>query len=399
MIYKRTLFNEIERNLDNDYFLIIVGARQTGKTSLLMYLKTYLEKRFPVTYISLEDPYYLNLLNEHPQNLLEIIEKKKKEFVLIDEIQYLKNPTNFLKYHYDFNRSSLKIIATGSSAFYIDERFKDSLAGRKRIFTLYPLSLEEVLTFKQIDIPFERTEKGFLKYPLKFRNQLLEILKEILIYGSYPAVVLETNKESKKEILKDLVDSYTKKDISETNIKEFDIYYNFLRLLASQTGNLLSLQDISNTLNISYYKAQKYLQVGKKYFHFTLLPPYFKNIRSEISKTPKVYFYDCGLKNALLRRFEPLSIREDKGALFENFIFNYFGHIYGFENIKYWRTKSKNEIDFVINEQFAVECKFSDSGIKLGKYGCFLKNYKMPLYFAVFEKRMNRKQNNIRSFV
>jgi hypothetical protein len=227
----------------------------------------------------------------------------------------------------------------------------------------------------------------------------LEILKEMLVYGSYPAVVLETDKEAKKEILKDLVESYTKKDVSETNIKEFDIYYNFLRLLASQTGNLLSLQDISNTLNISYYKTQKYLQVGRKCFHFALISPYFRNIRSEISKTPKVYFYDCGLRNALLKRFEPLGIREDKGELFENFVFNYFGNIYGFENIKYWRTKSKNEVDFIINEQLAVECKFSDSGIKFGKYNYFLEKYNMPLYFITFEKKMNNRQKNIKSFV
>ena len=139
MLYKRDLVDILKHHLSSDYHLIIIGARQTGKTSLLLFLEQELKKTQRVYYISLEDPDFLALLSAHPDNLFDIIgHDQEQAIVLIDEIQYLNDPSHFLKYHFDFNRKKIKLIVTGSSAFYLDQKFKDSLAGRKRIFFLHP---------------------------------------------------------------------------------------------------------------------------------------------------------------------------------------------------------------------------------------------------------------------
>ena len=278
MILKREIVEILLQNLNNDYVLIVLGARQTGKTSVLLYLQKYLEdKEFPAFYISLEDPLFLALLNDHPQNLFDIIGKsKERQIVLLDEIQYLKNPSHFLKYHFDFNREKLKLIVTGSSAFYIDQKFKDSLAGRKRIFLLTPLNLKEILWFKNIKIPNLTIDtENYVLYPLIYRETFLSILKETLIFGSYPAVVLEEAQEEKKNILYELVNSYTKKDILEADLLAQEEYFLFLKILASQIGSLVNLSEISSTLKISRYKIDKFVLTALKCFHLCRIRPLF----------------------------------------------------------------------------------------------------------------------------
>jgi len=395
-ILKREIIDPLLENLSNDYILIIVGARQTGKTCVLLYLKDFLssKKGEIVHYVSLEDPIFLSLLNEHPQNIFDIIgERSKRQIVLIDEIQYLKDPSHFLKYHFDFNRKSLKLIVTGSSAFYMDRKFKDSLAGRKRIFFLKPLNLKEVLNFKNKNIPELIIDKEqYITYPLIYRNTIANIIKEILIYGSYPAVVLEDNQKEKEAILYELVNSYTKKDILESGISSQEEYFLFLKILASQIGQLANLSEISSTLRVSRHKIEKFVHVALKCFHICRIRPFFRNIRKELTKTPKFYFFDCGLRNALLRNFEILPARPDNGQLFENFVFNFLGDLFGYENIQFWRSKDKNEIDFIVEQKRAIEAKYSDKGLKLGRYRSFLERYNMPLHFLIFQRSDNIKQ-------
>jgi len=400
MILKRELVDPIKENLFNDYVLIIVGARQTGKTSLLLYLKEDLQDQ-NVSYISLEEPDFLSLLNTHPENLFDIVGRtKERQIVLIDEIQYLKDPSHFLKYHFDFHRDKLKLIVTGSSAFYLDQKFKDSLAGRKRIFFLKPLNLKEVLHFKGLKIPsLSINKENFIKYPLLYKKEIKSVLKEILIFGSYPAVVLEENIEEKKNILFDLIDSYTRKDILEAGIQAREDYFRFLKLLATQIGNLVNITEISSTLALSRYKIEKFIFAGLKSFHFARLTPFFKNIRKELTKTPKYYFFDCGFRNALLKNFQPLDLREDKGVLFENFVFNFLGDLFGYENLQFWRSKDKNEIDFIVEQRLAIEVKYSDRLIRPGRYQKFLTKYNFPLYFFIFERGHKQMPNDQFNFI
>ena len=182
MLFPRESLEKIKRVLPREEFIVLTGARQTGKTSLLMLLKDHLEKTGQTGhYLNLENAETLKALNEHPLNLFELIPAgKTKMNVFIDEIQYLDSPTNFLKLLYDENRERVKIIASGSSAFYIDEKFKDSLAGRKFLFELYPLNFHEFLVFKQAS--------GLLgqKLSVYSKKRKIKLWTEYIIYGGYP---------------------------------------------------------------------------------------------------------------------------------------------------------------------------------------------------------------------
>ena len=166
----------------------------------------------------------------HPEQLFQHIpplSKDIKSIIFIDEIQYLKDPSNFLKYHYDKYNTILKFIVSGSSSFYIDRKFTDSLAGRKRIFKLPTLSFEEFIFFNDREDILPHLNAG--KLPGIYSNDLNKLLHEYLIFGSYPEVVLEPAIQEKKAILKELSDSYIKKDIIESKLQSQDVYYQILQ--------------------------------------------------------------------------------------------------------------------------------------------------------------------------
>jgi len=384
--FERNLYKKIVNQIDDKEFIIIAGARQTGKTTILKQIVTFLENRNDKVYdITLEDISILSKLNEHPENIFTFIPKpkdNKKIFVLIDEIQYLENPTNFLKLLYDKYFENLKIIATGSSAFYIDTKFKDSLAGSKQLFELSTLSFDEFLYFKtgnnslREELAQIRENEQYLS--LK-RNEIAEYFKEYLIFGSYPAVVLTNNNEKKISILKELLNSYVKRDISEANIQNQEKFYFLMKLLAEQTGNLLNTNELVGTLGLSTTSVNNYLYVLRKCFHIDLLKPFYKNMRKELTKMTKIYFNDFGMRNILLNNFQTIEEKFDKGAILENYLFLRLKDLYSIDNLHYWRTTNGNEIDFIVSiengKNFAIECKFNSTNFNPKQYSLFSENY------------------------
>src|SRR3989338_2855965 len=312
MLLKRDLQQKINRVVEREEFVIITGARQTGKTSLLMMLKENMDNQQKTThYFNLENPEYLKLLNKHPYNIFELIPGRKgKQYIFIDEVQYLDNPSNFLKLLFDEKRHMLKIIASGSSAFYIDRKFKDSLAGRKFLFELFPLNFDEYLKFKDQGELLERKNKKLSVY---YKNKLLSLWEEYLIYGGYPKVVLAGSQDIRKAILEEIGSSYIKKDASEAGVKNTDKYFSMLKILAGQVGQLVNSQELSNTLNLAHKTVEEYLGVMKKSYQIALIKPFYKNLRKELTKMPKVFFYDFGLRNFFLGDFSSLAQRKDKG--------------------------------------------------------------------------------------
>jgi hypothetical protein len=179
----RDLTNKAKDYLAKDDILLIIGPRQAGKTTVLHQIESFLKKRNDVCYfLNLEDPDYLSLLNKSPKNLFKIfpIDIKKRTFLFVDEVQYLDNPSNFLKYLFDEYKGKIKIIASGSSAFYLDKKFKDSLAGRKIIFNLLTLSFREFLKFKEQN---ELSEANFKNLTLSEKDKIIPFYQEYLIYG------------------------------------------------------------------------------------------------------------------------------------------------------------------------------------------------------------------------
>ncbi|PIP17469.1 MAG: hypothetical protein COX43_04160 [Parcubacteria group bacterium CG23_combo_of_CG06-09_8_20_14_all_35_9] len=383
----RDLTLKIKGYLDKDEILLVVGARQAGKTTVLHQIESILKEQNQTSYfLNLEDPDYLSLLNQSPKNLFKIFsfDLNQKNFLLVDEIQYLENPSNFLKYFYDEYHGKIKIIASGSSAFYLDKRFKDSLAGRKRIFYLFTLSFREFLRFKKEN---QLSQKDFRDLKLAEQEKIILYYQEYITYGGYPRVVLAPLKE-KEETLRDIAYSYIKKDIFEANIRQDEIFYKLFKILASQIGNLVNSSELASTLGISKTAIDNYLYVMQKSFHVRLINPFFKNLRKELTKMPKLYFFDLGLRNFLVKNFKPFNEREDKGPLLENTLFRQLIEKYDFEEIKFWRTIQKNEVDFVIDEKIAFEVKVQPKKFKESKYKIFLENYpKMKFSIVSFDVR------------
>lgn len=386
----------ISNHISKREFTILIGARQIGKSTLLKQLFEELKQNGEaVFFLNLDRKDILEELNQNPENLLKIcpLQSDKKIIVFIDEIQYLDDATNFLKLLFDEYSTQLKIVATGSSAFYIDRQFNDSLVGRKKIFQMGTLDFEEFLLFKnRADLVNEISQFKSKKKSKSIQENLLwAYMDEFINYGGYPAVVLEENIEDKIELLREIRDSYIKRDVLESGITDETKFYRMLMLLASQTGNLLNVNEISNTLRISNATVENYLYVLQKCFHITLLKPFYANLRKELTKMPKVYINDLGLRNVLINYFSPLEQRADKGAVLENFSFRLLSERFEENQIKYWRTADGNEVDFVIETSylkgFAVEIKFSEQEAKTSKYNKFIQNYPdFPLEFWWWKK-------------
>lgn len=387
----RKIYQDLLAHTHKRAFTILIGARQTGKSTLLKQIAEKLTSLGEsVVMLNLERKNILIEINQNPETVLQYVPQNssQKTFLLIDEIQYLDDPTNFLKLIYDEYADRIKIIATGSSAFYIDRKFKDSLAGRKKIFELKTLDFEEFLHFKN--------QENLLKELLLLRKnqnqksvleaQLWVSLEEYITFGGYPAVVLENKTDDKIELLQEIRDSFLKSDILEAGITDETKFYNLLILLAGQTGSLLNINELANTLRLTHQATEQYLYVLQKCFHISLVKPFYQNLRKELVKMPKVYFNDLGLRNVLINYFAPIQQRADKGALLENYVFKRLNEQYSYEQIKFWRTADGNEVDFIIEEMpqsgKAIEVKFNAAESNFNKYKKFTETYPtFPLQF------------------
>jgi len=390
MFVDRNIQPLLDRLLKDDRILLLVGARQTGKTTLLHYVRKGLEEQGQsIWFLTFEDPLFLGEINEHPENLFQYVPKPDAQhiFVLLDEIQYLKDPSNFLKYIYDLYKDRIKLVVTGSSAFYLDEKFHDSLAGRKRIVSIYPFCFSEFLRAKnrqdlaeevRLNSFFATGKKRELLRPV--RRELLVHLQEYACFGGYPGVVLEPDIDEKKFRLRELHQSLLKKDVADAGIKNEYAFYSVLKLLASQTGNLVNALEISNTVKVSRTAVERYLHVLRKSFIVERCPPFHRNVRKELSKMPKVYFYDSGYRNAVLNSFDRLSDRLDSGAMLENLFFLECCKE-GVQEIRFWRTQAGKEVDFVLDTTHAFELKLDASRFNAAKYASFVEGYpEIPLH-------------------
>jgi len=377
------------KHLSRKEYTIITGARQTGKTSMLSALYEELKKtKHIVSYISFEDLDILKAINKHPEEIFAFVPRPIKilagsnpeeqpYFLFIDEVQYAAIPSNFLKYLFDTYNQNLKIIATGSSAFYIDKKFKDSLSGRKRIFELKTLDFEEWLIFKELNDLLEELKliRENEDYISLVYNEMQEAFNEYLVFGGYPAIVLENDTDEKINLLKDIKNSFLKRDIDESGISNPDKFYTLLTILAGQIGNLVNRNELASTIGVDNKTIDKYLYVLQNCFHIHLLKPFYSNLRKELTKMPKVYFNDHGLRNVALNRFFDFRLREDRGSLLENYVYNRITAINDADSVRFWRTADNKEIDFVVSTSFrqglAYEVKMNcrpDKGVSQRKF-------------------------------
>jgi len=387
MIHRKSE-DKVLANLDKDLILLLIGARQVGKTTILNDVAAKLKAQGKSVYsFTLEDPQLLKALNGHPENIFNSIPKDySRKYLLLDEIQYLDDPSNFLKYIYDTSHPQIQLIVTGSSAFYIDEKFKDSLAGRKRIIEIHSFSFSEfLLAKKEVALASKIDRDPFFETPKKKsflapeQRRLRQLWSEYFVFGGYPRVVLAEGQEEKIALLKELYQSFLKKDIHEANLKNEALLYGLLAILAAQAGNLVNTAELGNALGTSRDTITHCLHVLQKSFIIKLCSPFSRNIRKELTKMPKVFFFDNGYRHAILNNFEPLTHRVDSGMSLENHLFSEWikGDI---SDIKFWRTQDKNEIDFIVNENNAFEVKMNPKTFHASRYSHFQRQYpKIPL--------------------
>jgi uncharacterized protein len=392
-MYRRKLFESLVAHLAKKEFSIITGARQTGKSTLLRQVEEYCKTAdFSTAFLNLENKSVLAELNKHPMNLFGFLPTSSQRiYVFIDEIQYLDDPSNFLKLLFDEHVSQIKLIVTGSSAFYLDEKFNDSLAGRKRIFNLLTCDFEEYLELNNKPQFVEEVNRLINQSDAKSSH--LEYLRieweNYMIYGGYPAVVTEPDKNEKIVLLKEIRDSFIKRDILESGVSNETAFYQLFRILAEQSGKLVNLNELSSTLRIKNETVGNYISIMQKCFHIVLSRPFYRNLRKELIKMPKIYFLDTGLRNCLLNNFQSLNTRMDKGEIWENQIFRILADKYGMESVYFWRTSAGNEIDFILQEiekTKAIEVKFDEAQVKPNKYNLFTDAYpEIPLKFVWFQ--------------
>lgn len=382
-IHKRKIIDKILKYLYEEEIIILYGARQVGKTFILYWLRNFLlEKKEQVYYIDLEERRYLELLNEGPASLEKLLSEqgfdlKKKVFVLIDEVQYLKNTTNFLKLTKDHYRN-IKLIVSGSSTFEIRKKIGKALVGRTLVFEIFGLSFEEFLIFKEY-------KKGSQPVFTKIKeDELKELFKEYVLFGNYPKISLIFGKERKEKYLWQIIDTYLKKDIRDlAEVKEVEKFNKLIEVLASQTGKLLNVEELANTCNLSKQTIRHYLFVLENTYVIKLVKPFSKNLRSELFKTPKVYFYDSGLAHLLwLKVISPKVL----GEIFETAVFSELVKRFGKESINFWRTKDKKEIDFILkfkNKIIPIETKVNFNSFSRKPIDYFLKKYNLRKYYCI----------------
>ena len=386
----RDILKAITSLLEEENILLLSGARQTGKTSLLYLLISHLwNNRVPpsqIVYFDLENIHDFTQLNDLKDfnDFWQIIEdkginRKKRVFVFVDEIQHLPNPSSFLKYLHDHYKPKLKFIVTGSSSLEIRKKFTDRLTGRVYRFVIKPLSFREFLEFKNqkdlaetlapFNFPFwisaTRPEGAFKNISPSQMSKLHDLLREYLIFGGYPAVTLKENPQIRQRDLQEIYSLYVRRDIKDLgDIADVNGYNRLVSLLCLQIGNLVKEQELALSSGLSRPTVKKYLFLLENTFVLKLILPFFTNKRTEIIKTPKVYFEDIGLRNAVLNNFSPLDQRTDRGAILENFVFSQLSkQNEESDKIRFWRSQTKSEVDFIwqdkINEPYPIEVKFN----------------------------------------
>lgn len=378
----RKILPEIIKYIDGSGIILLVGGRQVGKTSILYLLIEDLKKKdIPegnIYYFDLEDLDILDIFNSGVKEFTAYLKAlganiNKRNYIFVDEIQHMEDPTNFLKLVADHHKN-LKLIVSGSSTLEIRRKFKDSLAGRKVVFEIYPLDFYEFLVFKKedrklydvlegSDIRHTGTQTHIDEIPARFfAGDLARYFNEYAVFGGYPAVTMESDYNKKVTYLMDIYNSYVKKDIKDImRVDNVSAFNNLLKALALQAGNLVNITELCSTVKIARETLERYLFLLENTFIIKLVSPFSSNPRKEISKMSKVYFIDNGLRNIIIRNMDNLYDRVDTGVLSENAVFsNMLKNLLPLEEINFWRTLAKNEVDFVIvkgNRHVPVEVK------------------------------------------
>ncbi len=351
----RDIFSSVKERFFRGKAIIITGPRQVGKTTFLKQLATFYPQS-DVLWLNCDEPDIREILENVTSTQLKTIIGKHK-IILIDEAQKVENIGITLKLIVD-NIKNIQLIATGSSAFELRNKLNEPLTGRKFEYHLYPVSTNELIKHTSI-IEEQR------------------LLEHRMVYGMYPEIV--NYPSDALTLLKNLTNSYLFKDIfTYRDIRNPDGLNKLIMALALQIGSEVSYNELSQTVGIDKETVERYIDLLEKVFVVFRLHSFSRNLRNELKKSKKIYFYDNGVRNALINNYSPVSLRSDTGALWENFIISERKKFIGYHEIHantwFWRTRSQQEIDYIEERDgvlYAFKFKWSTK-----------KNLKLPAAFS-----------------
>lgn len=326
-IVKRAIYDAIMRSLFHGKIIVIYGARQVGKTTLVTQIMRELGD--DSTYLNCDESDVREALTDKSSTELKAFIGSKK-LVVIDEAQRVKNIGLTLKLIAD-NFPEMQIIATGSSSFELSGKIAEPLTGRKDEFYLYPLAVGEMLSIYS---------------PLEVKR----LVHQWMVFGMYPGVIF--NDSDRERRVRELATSYSYKDVlAYQNIRNPELLEKLLQALALQIGSEVSYTELAQILGVNKVTVENYIRILEQAYIIFRIGPFSRNVRNELKKKRKIYFCDLGMRNALINNLNPVSLRADVGALWENFLVS--------ERVKrnnnagmavnkyFWRTTNGRELDYI----------------------------------------------------
>ncbi len=380
MFYPRKILLKLKKELRTREIILLTGMRQVGKTTLLDHLFKSLKSKNKV-FLDLENPLHQKVFAEENydniwRNLEEFGVSPKSAFIFLDEIQNFPEISRIVKYFYDHWQT--KFFLTGSSSFYLKNLFPESLAGRKLVFELFPLTFEEFLWFKGID---KKAAKGFVQ-KIAAKNKIayerhVHYYREFMEFGGMPKIVLEKDRRRKKQLLEEVFKSYFEKDVrSLADFKEVGKLRDLIFLLASRIGSKVDITKLASELSLSRETVYHYLSFLEKTYFVSLLSRFSRSADRTVSGQRKLYFSDTGLANILAKVSD--------GQLFENSVFQNLQPDF---RLNFYSKEGQSEIDFIADGKFALEAKISFgrseiSRLKKLSQNLNLKGYGISLNFS-----------------
>lgn len=349
-MYERLTFKALEAHLEKKQVTVITGMRRVGKTTALRYLLDKVSHSNKL-YLDLERIEFRHLFNQSSYTDIERgltqlgINFGMPAVIALDEIQLVKSIPSVLKSLYDTYQ--VKFIVSGSSSFYLKNHFSESLAGRKKIFEMWPLDFREFLMFREEWTPQIAQEKGktFLR---TFYDLYSPLYEEYMRFGGFPEVVLAEKETDREDYLSDIINSYIELDIKLLSDFEMsDTLYKIMLLLAGRTGSKVDYSKISGILGINRHKVKDYIALLEHTYLIRLVRPLAKGIDKELTSQPKIYFTDTGVLNMLQKGLPG-------GHVFENAVANQLAML---GPLHYFEKSRSKEIDFILNETTAFEVK------------------------------------------
>ncbi len=344
MVIKRQILDRLKDDFEKNQITILLGARQVGKTTLLKELENLAKKKkYKTKFFNLENPDQIAQFNKSHQEIFHFLTEEENMILFFDEFQYINNISKIFKAIYDEDLN-IKIFASGSSSLEIHKHLKESLAGRKTTQIIYPFSFRE----------YENSNGDFETY---------------LKYGALPGLSHETSNEDKVALLNNILETYILKDIKslikEENISAFN---NLLKLLAASQSQIVEKSSLGREISLSAPTVEKYLEILTQTYVLYPLNSFSQNLTNELKKSKKYFFYDNGIRNLLVKDFKKIDKREDKSAIYEGYVFNYLNaNLLPNMELRFWRTKDKKEVDFILLKNqipYPIELK---SKIKAGQ--------------------------------